>query len=86
MLAVMLGFAVVLFPIALMLLTLAMARLEARLGRESMEDEVGEFLDHATSGDVDTLVHEGMGRALDVFLRRRHRALKPSAARRTRVG
>ncbi len=82
----MLDFGVVLFPILLMLLTLGMARVEARLGGESMEDEVGEFLDHATAGDVDTLVHEGMGRALETFRRRRHRPSRPSSARRTRVG
>ncbi len=82
----MLDFGVVLFPVVLMLLTLGMARVEARLGEQSMEDEVGEFLDHATSGDVDTLVHEGMGRALETFRRRRHRPRRPASARRTRVG
>lgn len=81
----MLGLAVVVFPVLLMLFALAMARVEARLARPSVEQEVGEFLENATSADVDTLAQEGMGRALDVFRRRRHRPRRAAATRRSRV-
>lgn len=94
MLGSMLSLTVVLFPVLLMLFALSMERVEARLRRIGAEDDllgeeaVGQFLDQASEDEVDTMVREGLPRALDLFRRRRHHAnrrpLRVSARRPTR--
>lgn len=78
---------VIVFPVLLMLFALAMERLESRLKRLSVEeDEVGEFLDSATTAEVDTFVREGLPRALTMFRLRRRRPGRRPARRRADAG
>ncbi len=79
----MVGLTVVFFPVLLMLFALSMERVESRLRKLTLEeDEVEEFLDQATSSDVNTMAREGLPRALDVFrLRRRHNRRPPVRGR-----
>lgn len=89
MLGAMVGLAVVLFPFVLMAFALSMERVETRVRRTGLgEDEVEQFLDEASASEVQTLVNDGMPRALDVFRLRRHHpprapARERSEARRT---
>ncbi|HTI76278.1 MAG TPA: hypothetical protein VL634_14875 [Mycobacterium sp.] len=53
-------------PALLMLATFGLQRLESSLEEDTVSaSDVAEFLDQAEPDDVDTLVREGMGRALD---------------------
>ncbi|AYJ47094.1 hypothetical protein [Rhodococcus sp. P1Y] len=68
------GLAVVLFPVLLMLFALAMERVEFRLSKLGVrEQEVQEFLDHASKSEVATLANEGMPHALARFNSRKRR-------------
>lgn len=83
----MLGLSVVAFPVLLMMFALSMDRVETRLSRIGTvkEDEVENFLEHASAADVGTLASQGMPGALAVFRRRRQRTRRPSARRRIGV-
>jgi len=63
---------VVLFPVLLMLFSLAMERVEFRLSKLGVrEQEVQEFLDKASTSEVATLANEGFPHALDRFNNRK---------------
>ncbi len=65
-------FLVLFFPLLLMVFALLMSRVEDRLRTSTVtEDEVGEFLDQAQPDEVNLLIREGWGGALDRFRRRR---------------
>ncbi len=62
----------VLFPVLLMLFSLAMERVEFRLSKLGVrEQEVQEFLDKASTSEVATLANEGFPHALDRFNNRK---------------
>ncbi len=80
----MIVFLVLLFPLLLMLFAILMERLEARLQNGAVsENEVEEFLDQARPDEVNTMIREGLGRALDVF-RLRRKPRRPRRARQSR--
>ena len=61
-----------LFPVLLMLFSLAMERVEFRLSKLGVrEQEVQEFLDKASTSEVATLANEGFPHALDRFNNRK---------------
>lgn len=62
---------VILFPPLLIAFLLFMERVEEPLRRAAGPREVSEFLDSATPGEVDTLAHSGLRRALSRWRRRR---------------
>jgi hypothetical protein len=63
---------VLLFPLLLMVFAILMERLEARLKNGSVtENEIDEFFEQARPDEVNTLIREGLWRALDVFRLRR---------------
>ena len=61
---------VILFPPLLIAFLLVMERVEEPLRRPATQRDVTEFLSSATPGEVDTLAHSGIRRAL---FRWRHR-------------
>ena len=67
----MVALSVILFPPLLIAFLLVMERVEEPLRRPAGPREVAEFLDHATPGEVDTLAHSGIRRALSRFRRRK---------------
>ena len=67
----MVAFSVILFPPLLIAFLLVMERVEEPLRRPAGPREVAEFLSSATPGEVDTLAHSGIRRALGRFRRRR---------------
>jgi hypothetical protein len=73
----MIGFLVLLFPVLLMAFMLIMERIEVPLTRVADERDVEEFLDHASSAELDTFVREGTDSALRRF-RRRLRLPRPA--------
>jgi hypothetical protein len=60
-----------LFPLLLLLLMLAMERVERPLRFDSMGDELEAFLDSARPDEVETFVSEGFAPALERYWRRR---------------
>jgi hypothetical protein len=64
---------VILFPPLLIAFLLIMERVEEPLRRPASPREVAAFLDTATPGEVDTLAHSGIRRALFRWRRRRGR-------------
>jgi hypothetical protein len=62
---------VILFPPLLIAFLLVMERVEEPLRRPAGPREVAEFLNSATPGEVDTLAHSGIRRALFRWRRRR---------------
>jgi hypothetical protein len=62
---------VILFPPLLIAFLLVMERVEEPLRRPPSSREVGEFLDTATPGEVDTLAHSGIRRAMFRWRKRR---------------
>jgi hypothetical protein len=62
---------VILFPPLLIAFLLVMERVEEPLRRPASQREVSEFLNTATSGEVDTLASSGIRRALFRWRRRR---------------
>ncbi|ORI20066.1 hypothetical protein [Rhodococcus sp. 1168] len=68
------GLAVVLFPVLLMLFSLAMERVEGKLSKLAVhEHDVVEFLDQASSSEVATLANDGFPHALDKLNNRKKR-------------
>jgi len=67
----MLGLLALAFPGVLMLLLLAMERVEAPLRVESVGDRLVEFLESARPDEVETFVSQGLGEALDRYWKRR---------------
>jgi hypothetical protein len=74
---------VILFPPLLIAFLLVMERVEEPLRRPASPREVNEFLASATPGEVDTLAHSGIRRAL--FRWRRRRTPRAQAANRPLV-
>jgi hypothetical protein len=70
---VVVALSVILFPPLLIAFLLVMERVEEPLRRPAGQREVTEFFDSATPGEVDTLAHSGIRRALARFRRRRHK-------------
>jgi hypothetical protein len=64
---------VILFPPLLIAFLLIMERVEEPLRRPASQREVSAFLNTATPGEVDTLAHSGIRRALSRWRRRRGR-------------
>lgn len=67
----MLGLFALAFPGVLMMLLLAMERVEAPLRIESVADQLVEFFDRARPDEVETFVSQGLGEALDRYWNRR---------------
>ena len=67
----MVSLSVILFPPLLIAFLLFMERVEEPLRRPAGPREVSEFLSSATPGEVDTLAHSGLRRALSRWRRRR---------------
>jgi hypothetical protein len=61
------------FPGVLLVLMLAMERVEAPLRDESVADQLTAFLEDARPDEVETFVSQGLARALDRYWRRRTR-------------
>jgi hypothetical protein len=59
------------FPGVLLLLLLAMERVEAPLRVEAVGEQLVNFLDTARPDEVETFVSQGLGEALDRYWRRR---------------
>jgi hypothetical protein len=59
------------FPGVLLVLMLAMERVEAPLREEAVGDRLTSFLDEARPDEVETFVSQGLARALDRYWRRR---------------
>jgi hypothetical protein len=79
-----LGLLALAFPGVLLLLLLAMDRVEAPLRVESVGDQLVNFLDSARPDEVETFVSQGLGHALDRYwkgrsLRRRLQARRVAA-------
>ena len=74
----MVALSVILFPPLLIAFLLVMERVEEPLRKPAGPREVAEFLDSATPGEVDTLAHSGIRRAL--FRWRRRRTARGSTA------
>ena len=71
-----------LLPPGLMLLMLAMERVERPLSRASVSDQLEAFLDNASSEEVETFVSQGYAPALERYWKRRRRGrLLPYRAR-----
>ena len=71
-----------LLPLGLLLLLLAMERVERPLRVDSMGDELESFLDSARPEEVETFVSEGFAPALERYWRRRRLSrLLPSRPR-----
>ena len=71
-----------LLPLGLMLLLLAMERVERPLSRASVGDQLEAFLDNASSEEVEVFVSKGYAPALDRYwARRRLGGLLPHRAR-----
>jgi hypothetical protein len=59
------------FPGVLLLLLLAMERVEAPLRVEAVGEQLANFLETARPDEVETFVSQGLGEALDRYWRRR---------------
>ncbi len=75
----MVALSVILFPPLLIAFLLVMERVEEPLRHPAGPREVAEFLGTATPGEVDTLAHSGIRRALVRWRRRRKGRGQPSA-------
>jgi hypothetical protein len=60
-----------LLPFVLLVLMLAMERVERPLRRESVNEQLEDFLDTARPDEVETFVSEGYAPALERYWRRR---------------
>jgi hypothetical protein len=67
---VMIGFALLLFPFVLLGFVLLMARVEEPLTQVAEERDIEQFLDDATSEELDVFVREGTESALSRFRNR----------------
>ncbi len=63
-----------LLPPALLLLMLAMERVERPLRRASVSEQLESFLDTARPDEVEAFISEGFAQPLDDYWRRRRRA------------
>ena len=71
-----------LLPVVLLLLMLAMERVERPLQEDFMGDQLATFLDNARPEEVETFVSEGYAPALERYWRRRRLSrLLPGRAR-----
>lgn len=70
----MLIYLALLFPVLVMLLLLAMERVEQPLRVDQIGLDLESFLDTARPEEVETFVSEGFGPALDRYWRRRGKA------------
>jgi hypothetical protein len=66
----MIGFLVLLFPFVLLGFMLLMGRVEEPLSQVAVEREIEQFLDDATTDELDTFVREGTDSALSRFRQR----------------
>jgi hypothetical protein len=66
----MIGFLVLLFPFVLLAFMLIMGRVEEPLSQVAVEREIEQFLDDATTDELDTFVREGTDSALHRFQQR----------------
>ena len=73
----MVALVVILFPPLLIAFLLVMERVEEPLRRPTSRREVAEFVDTATSAEVDTLTSSGVGRAMGRWRRRRVKRATP---------
>ena len=64
-----------LFPVVIMLLLLAMERVEQPLRVDQLGMDLETFLDSARPEEVETFVSEGFGPALDRYWKRRGKAM-----------
>ena len=71
---------VILFPPLLIAFLLVMERVEEPLRRPASGREVAEFLSTASRGEVDTLAHSGIRRAMTRWRRRRRSRARKSTA------
>ena len=79
---VMAAWAVIAVPLLIMFFALGMERVEARLRQVAVgENDVEEFLEQARPNEVRELFRHGIGRALELFRRRRR-----TQAQRTHLG
>jgi hypothetical protein len=76
--AIMLGFALILFPFGLLAFVLLMGRVERPLSHRNGEEEIARFLDAANREELNTFVQEGT----DSALRRFRNRLRPSRLRK----
>ena len=67
----MVALVVILFPPLLIAFLLVMERVEEPLRRPTSAREVADFVDTASAGEVDTLTHSGVQRAMGRWRRRR---------------
>ena len=67
-----------LFPLAILLVLLAMERVEQPLRVDEVGLDLESFLDSARPEEVETFVSEGFGPALDRYWRRRGKTAVPS--------
>ena len=79
---------VILFPPLLIAFLLVMERVEEPLRRPTSQREVEDFLDTATPGEVGTLAHSGIRRAMSRWRTRRRERPRtaPRAVLTERVG
>lgn len=82
----MIAFAVVLFPVGLLLFMLVMERVEQPLRSVAIERDVEQFLDHANPEELDAFVREGSEPAINRFRARRGLARLLPLERRRRKG
>ncbi len=68
-----------LFPAVLLLLMLAMERVEAPLRHQAVGEQVAEFLEQARPEEVEAFVREGLASPLERYWRRRSRRLMTRA-------
>jgi hypothetical protein len=65
--------AIIAVPLLIMFFALGMERVESRLRQVAVgENDVEEFLEQARPNEVRALFRYGIGRALELFRRRRH--------------
>ena len=74
----MVALSVILFPPLVIAFLLVMERVEEPLRRPAGPREVAEFLSTASPGEVDTLAHSGIRRAMARWRARRHNRARRS--------
>jgi hypothetical protein len=82
----MIAFAVILFPVGLLLFMLLMERVEHPLRNVTLERDVEQFLDQANPAELDTFVRDGSEPAINQFRARRGLSRLLPGERRRRKG
>lgn len=82
----MIAFAVILFPVGLLLFMLLMERVEQPLRTVALERDVEQFLDQANPAEMDAFVREGSEPAIARFRDRRGLSRLLPGERRRRKG